>query len=158
MPRAVNRLAIVLLVLVGATITAPSVQAAAPRYIVATASFVPQPVVFDDWRENSAFLFSTGGAPLLQQDANLVGRPYVEFGLFWNSHEWEPIVQAQGMDGLRPNRANGHEQFYPAFGDAEALYVGTLDGKHGARRVTPAGLAILAQRGIPTRLDPPPAP
>lgn len=158
MPRAVNRLALAFFVFVSAATIAPPVQAAAPRYIVASASFVPQPVVFDDWRENGAFLFSTSGAPLLQQDANLVGRPYVEFALFWNSHEWELIVQAQGVDGLRPNRANGHERFYPVFGDAEALYVGTLDGQHGARRVTPAGLAILAGRGIPTRLDPPPAP
>lgn len=136
------------------------VAAAAPRFIIASGTPLPQPILLDDWQENLALMGATveDDALVAVGDAELATRPSVDLALFWDAAIWEPLVQQRGLGSLQPQDANQHARFYPAIGAAAPLFVGMADGVVGPHGMGQRGLAVLARHGVPTRVAPGPMP
>lgn len=136
------------------------VGAAAPRFIIASGILLPKPILLDDWQENLLLMGATveGDALVDVSNADLATRPSIDLALFWDAAIWEPLVQQHGLGSLQPQDANQHARFYPATGSAAPLFVSMADGVFGPHRMGERGLAILARRGVPTRIAPVPTP
>lgn len=132
------------------------VDAAAPRYIIASGALLSHPIVLDDWRENLDLMGATveDPTPPAVSDADLAARPSIDLALFWDATIWEPLVMQHGLSGLQPQDANQHARFYPAIGANAPLFVGMADGVFGPNRISVRGLAVLARHGVPTRVEP----
>jgi hypothetical protein len=128
------------------------VEAAAPRLILVYGPPLAQPVVLDDWQENLTLMVAAAEDAGLSAD-KLRGRPYFRLAFFWGP-EWTAYVDAgKPLSALRPEQGNQAGRFYPAVGDAGPVL--TFDSIPGpgplTRRLEPAGVAVLARHGIPTR-------
>ncbi|GEM_PF-5493402 len=130
------------------------VDAAAPRYIIASGILLPKPIVLDDWHENLILMGATVEDDVLVDvsNADLAARPSIDLALFWDATIWEPLVQQRGLSGLQPRDANQRARFYPGIGSAVPLFVGMADGVFGPHRMGARGLAVLARYGVPTRM------
>jgi len=143
---------------------ASPVAAAAPRFILADGSLLSAPILLTDWSDNLTLMAATAEderEPNVRY-ADLDPHASVRLCLFWNSLMWEPYVQQHGLEGLHPGDANQFARFYPAFArfypataTTEAVYDGMLNGRAGLHRISVRGLTVLAQAGIPTRVDAP---
>ncbi len=128
------------------------VEAAAPRLILVYGPPLAQLVVLDDWQENLTLMVAATEDVGLSVD-KLRGRPYFRLAFFWGP-EWAAYVDAgQPVSALRPEQGNQAGRFYPAVADAGPVL--TFDSIPGpgplTRRLEPAGVAVLARHGIPTR-------
>lgn len=146
-------LALTLALLIGTALVSP-VLAAAPRIIMIYGPPLAQPIVLSDWVENGRFMGSiTEGSNITSEE--LTGRPYLELAFFWGA-EWDQYVkEGKPLAALRPEQANQHGRFYPAFNHAASVV--RFDSIPGpgplTRRIDLTGIEILARYGIPTRLE-----
>lgn len=138
-----------------ALLLGPPVAAAAPRYIIASGTLLPQPIILDDWQENLALMSATveDPPPPTVSDADLAARPSIDLALFWDATIWEPLVLQHGLSSLQPQDANQHARFYPAIGANAPLFVGRAAGVFGPHRIGVRGLDVLARHGVPTRVE-----
>ncbi len=158
-PRTLLLLALILAGTLALSLGAP-VAAAAPRFIIASGTLLPKPILLDDWQENLILMGATVEDDVLVDisTADLATRPSIDLALFWDAAIWEPLVQQRGLGSLQPQDANQHARFYPATGTAAPLFVGMADGVVGPHRIGERGLAVLARHGVPTRVAPAPTP
>ncbi len=154
-PRMLLLLAITLVGALALSLGTP-VGAAAPRFIIASGTLLPKLILLDDWQENLLLMGATveDDALVDVSNADLATRPSIDLALFWDAAIWEPLVQRHGLSSLQPQDANQHARFYPATGPAAPLFVGMAEGIFGPRRLGERGLAVLARRGVPTRIAP----
>ena len=114
--------------------------AAAPNYILVSGPGLKRPVLLDDWSENLRLMTSLVDARKLSYAAIRM-RPRLDLAEFW---DWRDKPRP-----TRPRDANGHSNFYPAFGSRPAAFLAY--GTHPV--VAPKqALRILARHGVPIRL------
>jgi hypothetical protein len=126
------------------------VEAAAPRVIMVSGPGLCQPVILDDWPENLDLMESIAlGGEVKPED--LIGRPYLEMGLFWGPEWVQYVDEGKPIDNLRMEEANQYGRFYQALDYATAAIVvqsgpmgGGLSGRLGSE-----GMEILARHGVP---------
>ena len=140
-------------VLLAMTLAVP-VEAAAPRVIMVSGTGLCRPVILDDWPENRDLMESVAlGGEVKPED--LIGRPYLEMGLFWGSEWVQYVDEGKPLDALSIEQASQYGRFYPAVGDAPAAMVIESvpmgDGLSG--RLGPEGVEILARHGVPASLE-----
>ncbi len=134
--------------------------AAAPPIIIVTGLPLSQPIVLADWEQNIALISSGVENPIGQMEAPQ-GRPYLDLALF-TGEQWASYVETgQPVEALQPSQADEHGRFYPASATEPALLVLLEVQRRGGislmtwsvRHIDEAGLAILTEHGVPTRLD-----
>jgi hypothetical protein len=125
---------------------AASAKAAAPRIVM-----IGGDVVLADWGEIIRFQNSVLLSPTAPK-AVLADRPSVEVALFWNATLWEPYVQENRLDELRPEQANQFGRFYPAVDGRPPLLDLPWQGAW-PKVVRGEALAILERHGVPTEVD-----
>lgn len=134
------------------------VYAAAPRLLMLYGKPLPKPIILDDWQENLKLMLAvTEASPISAEE--LKDRPYLKMAFFWGL-EWDRYVkEGKPLDKLCPEDGNQHGRFYPAVGEAEAVFA--FDNIPGPgplrRRVKAAGLKILERHGIKVRVEARPA-
>jgi len=150
----------VLLGLLGSAIAVSPTLAAAPPIIIVSGSLVSQPVVLADWGENILLISSGADHPIGQVEAPQ-GRPSLDLALF-TGEQWATYVQTgQPLEALLPSQSDEHGRFYPASAGEPALLVLPEVQRRGdtsvitwsVRRMDQEGLAVLAQREVPTSSD-----
>jgi hypothetical protein len=125
------------------------VEAAAPRLLIVHGKPLKKPVLLSDGREIFKLItMSTESAGITSKE--LKDRSYMELALFWGPDWVRYVDEGKPLDKLTPEDANQHGWFYPASAEAEAVI--WINGS-SINRVSEEGLKILAQHGIPTRLD-----
>ncbi len=133
----------------------PIPNAAAPWIIIVHGDLLPQRVVMSDWHENNRLMGAIDAST--QADTTAVHqRPYVHLAMFWGP-EWANYPRTpEALARLRPEQANQHGRFYPAWADSDALVlIGSTSGR-AYRTLGPIaehGLALLERYGVPVRID-----
>jgi hypothetical protein len=140
-------------------------EAAAPRIMLWYGGLLPHPVILSNWTEDGYFAI-TGEEPTVTPE-ELEKRPYIQVALFWGP-EWSQYIDAgKPLSALRPEDANQHGRFYPAFGNAPAVIVlcafpeGPVCLRQSVTQsflvresVTQSFLDMVARHGIPVHIDP----
>jgi hypothetical protein len=132
-------------VAVAVALAAPA-YASSPNFILVSGPGLRQPVLFDDQSENAQLLLAIGRGPRAKRAAlrGLARRPRLDLAEFWN---WNFLPVPTD-----PRQATQHGLFYPAHGRKPALFKAMVNGTRVPRVASARALAILASRGIPTRL------
>ena len=129
----------------------PNDNAAGPWCIIVYGDLVPQRALMTDFTENQLFLGTietSGGA----SSASLSDRPYAYLALYWGLDSATYARKEEACAEKRPQATDAQGRFYPARGSERALVL--LSPYYGlARPVSAVGLEILAQHGVPTRVD-----
>jgi hypothetical protein len=126
-------------------------DAAAPWFIIFHGNLLQDRIVLKDWHENQRLTLSVAEAANVP-DRDLQDRPYIEVAYFWGPDWVNYPSDEASLNKLEPQAGNQHGRFYPAYGDAEAIV--TFEEASGPlkRKMSPAGLEILAKYGIPIRV------
>ena len=126
-------------------------DAAAPWLVMFHGNLLQNRIVLKDWHENQRLTLSVAEAANVP-DRDLQDRPYIEVAYFWGPDWVNYPSDEASLKKLEPQSGNQHGRFYPAYGDAEAIV--TFEEASGPlkRKMTPAGLEILAKYGIPIRV------
>ncbi len=142
---------VVLLALLPSTTPA---LAAAPRVMLVYGPPLTRSIILQDWDENLRLMQAVAeDAAATSQE--LKQRPFLSVALFWGMSWGQYLQQGKPLAVFRPERANQCARFYPAYGRAHPLWVfRSIPGPYASliRRVSPAGIAILARYGVPVRL------
>ncbi len=139
-------------VLVGAIVAAlaalvPALpaSAAAPRLVMISGGSLSHPIILDDWDENLTLMTAASESAGLAA-LDLASRPSFQVAYFWGPTWADYVAAGNPIQALRPEDANQHGRFYPAFGSARPLL--TFEGS--VRALSPEGVAVLARHGVPT--------
>lgn len=140
---------------------APRALAAAPPIILVSGPPLCRPIVLAEWGQIISLLSSGADDPPRGQLEPPGGRTYFDLALFWEDEWWTYVQTEQPLDWLQPDQAMQHGRFYPASADEPALLVlpevqrrgGVTLTSWSVRRMDEAGLAILAEHGVPVRMD-----
>jgi hypothetical protein len=126
-------------------------DAAAPWFVMFHGNLLQKRIVLTDWHENQRLMLSVAEAVTVA-DRDLQDRPYVDVAYFWGPDWVNYPTDEASVKKLEPQSGNQHGRFYPAYGAAEAIV--TFEEASGPlqRKITPAGLEVLAKYGIPTRV------
>ena len=123
---------------------------AAPEIIVANGGPLTRRIVLSDFAENHRLMLADVEVPPVRE-ASLRVRPRIRLAMYWGVH-WKgrlDLPDSVSRIALLEGAQGG--AFYPAFRGQPALLQFAASGAAlgRARGVAPAGLAILAQHGIP---------
>lgn len=141
-----------LAVLIGAIFAIP-VYAAAPRLMMIYGGTLVRPIILSDWQENGRLLAAiTEEVKVISEE--LAQRPNFQVALFWGPEWAQYMEEGNSPRTLRPEQANQHGRFYPAFGDGDPIF--RFDSIPGpgplTRKVKPEGIEILSHYGVPVQV------
>ncbi len=130
------------------------VEAAAPRLIMVSGPGLCQPVILDDLPENLDLMEAVAQAGEVKPE-DLIGRPYLELGLFWGPEWVQYVDDGKPLDILSIEQASQYGRFYPALDYATAAIVIQSNpmGGGSSGRLGSEGVEILARHGVPASVE-----
>ncbi len=139
-------------------------EAAAPRIMLLYGGLLSHRIILSNWTEYG--YFAVTGEESTATPEELEKRPYIQLALFWGP-EWSQFIDAgKPLSALRPEDANQHGRFYPAFGSSPAVVVlcafpeGPVCLRQSVTQsflvrqsVSESFLDFLARHGVPARIE-----
>jgi hypothetical protein len=126
---------------------APAAQAAAPRIVIVSGKLLARQVVISDWNAIFRVVEPVASAANVKR-ARLAGRPRLRLSMFWGPRWVDYLRAGRRVAALRPEAADQHGSFYPAWRGRPAAI--DLPWAGSWPRLVPAeALATLEHWGIP---------
>ncbi|MPZ14856.1 MAG: hypothetical protein GEU73_10620 [Chloroflexi bacterium] len=139
-----------IIALLSITASAFPAYASAPRIIIVHSEPAMTPAFLRDWNDNLTLVRSE---PIEVIPEELDQRPYVHLALFFGP-EWNAYIdRGEAVEDLGPEQASEHGRFYPMAGGAPPLII----IEDSVDVVTNEGLRVLADAGVPVRVEVPPS-
>jgi hypothetical protein len=129
--------------LVVVVISASSIHAAAPWFVIFHGGSLKTSKTLSDWHENQRLMLAIRDKAA---DAALQNRPYIEIAFFWGPDFAPNRRNASAPLGIED--ANQRGRFYPMHNGADPV---VMLGQSDKRSITSEGLAILEKYGIAVR-------